>query len=52
MPKPYIIHVANSKLCRVVYSDGHISDLVNESRAKDAVAKLLEDYERERRNAA
>ena len=43
MPKPYLIQAANSSLCRVVYANGTISDMVNLTRAKDILAKLEED---------
>ena len=40
--KPHLIRAQNSQLWRIVYADGTVSDLVNESRAKDALLKLEE----------
>ena len=40
--KPHLIRAQNSHLWRIVYADGTVSDMVNESRAKDALLKLEE----------
>ena len=40
--KPHLIRAQNSQLWRIVYADGTVSDMVNESRAKDALLKLEE----------
>ncbi len=49
MPKPYLIQAQNSNLWCIVYSDRQISDLVNLTRAKDALAHLEAEYERSRK---
>lgn len=48
MPKPYIIPVPGSKLWRIVYANSTVSEMVNQSRAKDALVKLLEEYQHNR----
>lgn len=47
MPKPKIVPDArHPALYRIQYADGSLSEMVNLTRAKDALASLVTAYER------
>ena len=50
--QPRLIQVPNSTLYRVVYSDGTISDMLNHSRANQALADEIAALARRAENEA